>query len=536
MDVKTETYERVSQGMRMFNTASRKELEAYLNRMKTEDPLALSVLQVQMAIHHHEYADALRRGKRLLSKVSEDSRLAWFLLVRIGAIYRMISEVEASENYFIRALEIGQQMQNLEMISKARMHLVYLKFSKGEYHAVYPHVQEIAAREKPPNAYGAHYMLSLLDAVQGRPDKALKTQECFLESIDPVNNERWWFSLQEMRGLSLRLMGRLNEAAQASIESARGFADFGSTYAAFPCAKALQISRLGALGAPPSDLIKRCVALAKKGSHGEQAAAMEIKALLKKDDAQTAQMLLEIARQYSMSYQPLEAFMAGLSSAFFAWKTTNPVFPEALKFLTPLLPVHTGFTKDPLLGEFMIKIKPLLAQDTETIQGIRAQLLGEFKVFVNGKRLLLEFWNNKKAVKALIYLLLSRQHKLPKDHLFYLLWPRKSYNQRGNRKLLYTAISAIRKGMARPDLLRKQGDFYELNDVWTDLFELENLLNQAQSLDDPVKKERYLIQAQQMARADLLPEFPYDPHIDEYRQYYQRIRERISSMTIGASS
>jgi len=159
-------------------------------------------------------------------------------------------------------------------------------------------------------------------------------------------------------------------------------------------------------------------------------------------------------------------------------------------------------------------------------KGIRAYLIGEFRVFVDGRELKLSKWHNNKAIKAFVYLLLSSNHRIAHDHLFYLLWPRRSYNER-SRFLLYTAIDVIRRRIGRRELLTKKRDFYQLEDTWTDLGEIENLLRLADATHDPAEKEEYLTRARELAKGELLPEFPYDKHIEEYRDYYERLRKRV---------
>ncbi|MEO0192254.1 MAG: hypothetical protein ABIM46_05685, partial [candidate division WOR-3 bacterium] len=57
--------------------------------------------------------------------------------------------------------------------------------------------------------------------------------------------------------------------------------------------------------------------------------------------------------------------------------------------------------------------------------------------------------------------------------------------------------------------------------------ELENLMRLADATRDPAEKEELLARARELAKGELLPEFPYDRHIDEYRQYYNRLRKRL---------
>ncbi|MEO0191881.1 MAG: hypothetical protein ABIM46_03765, partial [candidate division WOR-3 bacterium] len=67
----------------------------------------------------------------------------------------------------------------------------------------------------------------------------------------------------------------------------------------------------------------------------------------------------------------------------------------------------------------------------------------------------------------------------------------------------------------------------QLEDVWTDLGELENLMRLADAVRDPAERKEYLVKARNLAKGDLLPEFLYDKHIDEYRYYYNRLRNRL---------
>jgi len=149
---------------------------------------------------------------------------------------------------------------------------------------------------------------------------------------------------------------------------------------------------------------------------------------------------------------------------------------------------------------------------------------------VDGNEITLSGWRRNKAIKALLYLLLSPEHRIPTDHLFYLLWPRRSYNKK-RRWGLYKAIDTVRKHLGRRELLTKKRDFYQLEDVWTDLGELENLVRLADATTDPAQKEEYLARARELAKGELLPEFPYDKHIEEYRGYYKTLRRRLFGLS-----
>ncbi|MEO0192267.1 MAG: hypothetical protein ABIM46_05755, partial [candidate division WOR-3 bacterium] len=92
---------------------------------------------------------------------------------------------------------------------------------------------------------------------------------------------------------------------------------------------------------------------------------------------------------------------------------------------------------------------------------------------------------------------------------------------------LYKAIYTIRQAFKDHRFLTKRHDFYQLEDVWTDLGEIENLIRLADATHDPDQKEKYLARARELASGELLPEFPYDRYVDEYRQYYTRLRKRL---------
>lgn len=49
----------------------------------------------------------------------------------------------------------------------------------------------------------------------------------------------------------------------------------------------------------------------------------------------------------------------------------------------------------------------------------------------------------------------------------------------------------------------------------------------ADATRDPSEKEEYLARARELAGGELLPEFPYSRHIEEYRYHYERLRKRL---------
>jgi len=258
------------------------------------------------------------------------------------------------------------------------------------------------------------------------------------------------------------------------------------------------------------------------------AAASEVEALLASDDAVAARGLYSAGLDYHRAYQPVEAFMASLCAAYLAWQADSPVFQEAVKFLAPLAPLHPGFARDPLFGDFLQSLLPLIQQGHGTIRrGMRARLLGGLSVSVDGEDLSLHGWRNAKAVAMLVYLLLSPKHRMAWDHLLYLLWPGERHIHSA-RNRLHVATSTLRKHLGRASILVRKKDFYQLEETLTDLDEIEDLVIRAEATQDPARREELFARAAELAREELLPEIIDDPYVDEYRLYYERLRKRIS--------
>ncbi|MEO0211566.1 MAG: hypothetical protein ABIN66_06895 [candidate division WOR-3 bacterium] len=521
-----DTYDLISQGVDLLKEGDNAKISRYLCYLKKRDPLAWAILDATSATARSRFPEAVKKGTRLLARVSEDSRLMVFLFNMLGIAYTKMGELSMAQGYHSKALEVAHETNNFTAKLTAQIYLFYNMVLRAEYDALFGELERSDLKDVPLVQCDFSYLYAIINLVRGKPDLAMKNLD-FLEKPDLT--KIYWRQGMEVRGMTLRMLKKLAESLKCLVDVARDYVDFGDAYAPFPCAKALQLSRFAGAELPPKSLIRKCLNLAEKGSWGEQAAAQEIQALLIEDDKTCAEALFAAAQSYQRATQPLEACLSGLHSAYLAWKTSSPVFPDVLKFLAPLLPIHPGFKKDPILGDFATRIEPLLATETSSSEskGIRAYLIGEFRVFVNGERLSLKGWRNNKAILALVYLLLSPQHRIPRDHLFYLLWPRRSYRSEDNRVLFYKAIYLIRRNLRDPRLLTKHRDFYQLEDTWTDLGEIENLARLADATRDPREKEEYLSRAKELANGDLLPEFPYDRHIDEYRQYYYRLRKRL---------
>ncbi len=517
----------IAHGMELFRSGRTPELADYMKKLRSSDPLSADVLEVSIMAFRFRSPEAVRKGRRLLSAVAGRPELAGLLFNALGTAYSMMGEIEASENYFLRDLEMSEATGDREGAFRARMNLFHIKFCRGEYEPLYREIKEALKKGILLDDYFAHYLLALLEVIRGEPDRVIR----MLDSLEHSPDKRfYYFGSLEIRGLAMRLLGRLDDALTCFQQSAEGFMSLGAAYAAFPCAKALEICRLAGSTPPPRALTRACTRLAAGGSWGERAAALAVSALVTNNDSETASLLLEVAEGYGKAYHPLEAFNSGLLAAYLAWNSESPVFVKALRFLAPLVHSYAGFRKDPLLGGFLADIYPMLTRDSRKTDrgGIRAYLVGDMRVLVDGREIAFREWRRKKAIKALIYLLLTPKHRLPQDHLFYLLWPRRRYDEK-SRDGLYSVIYAIRKNIGRPDLLTKRHDFYQIEDVWTDLDEIEALVRRAESATDPEEKKELFCRARELARDDILPEIIDDQYVEEYRQYYNRLRKRIAS-------
>ncbi len=526
-NLQVDTPERIRQGRELLNAGRITEFSEYMRGLRTEDPLAFSVLDVNLAIYRNMFSEAIRKARRLLARVSGRPEVAMFVFSSLGRAYRLIGEMDAAERYLTQAVEITELTGDHEYAYNERLEILVNRCLKGEYESAYREMGALL-RERPdsPSSDYARYILASLEIVLGKTDKTMEGLDSLISRPDFIHRLR--LGAAEMKGLLTRLMGNVGRARELFLEVAQSFLDMKSAYACFPLAKALEISRLTDKTLPCSRLIQECLALSREGSPGETAAADEVEALLLANDGEASERLFGAAQGYYRVYQNMEALLAGLTAAYIAWRSDSPLFTRVVKFLAPLVPLHPGFKRDPLLGGFIGQIEPLIAAQmlAPESQGIKAYLIGGLRLFVDRKEIPTARWGRRGALECLVYLLLSPKHRMPDDHLFYMLWPRDKYNRR-SRRWLYNLVSLIRQNLGRPELLTKIRDFYQLENAWTDLSELENLLRRADASPDPLERERLLSAARELARDELLPEMIDDPYIDEHRQYYERLRKRV---------
>ena len=520
--------EKIKRAISLLSEAgSESEFNSYLKKLKKEDPVVHSVVQIYWYTMRYQSSLSIRQGQRIMHRVKEPW-VKWYILILMGEAYRNMGEMKYAESSFMKAFDIARKIGDKECISRTRFQIYTLQIFRSDYQQACRELVEFRNDPDTWEAYRADYLLGVCALVQGKPDKAIKSIDSFLNSLKLAEENPLRFGPLEMRALALRLKGNISMAMEAFVEIANKYVEYGAAYSAFPLAKALELSRLAGMKKPPNQLVAKALSLAKKGSWGEQAAAQEIKALLEEDDVQSSKGLFESCKNYIKAYQNIEAVFSGLTAAKLAWDSDSPVFTKALKLIAPLMPLHPGLKDDPLLRGFINRTMPLMnqlmsdASDTK----IKAYLIGEFRVLVGEEEITISRWHNNKAIKAFVYLLLSPKHRIATDHLFYLLWPRRAYNRK-NKINLYMAISAIRKHLGQQTIITKKHSFYQLEDTWTDLGELEDMVRLAEATQDPDQKEDYLSRARELAKGELLPEFPYDRHIDEYRQYYKRLIKKI---------
>lgn len=526
------TGERIDRGVKLIREERWEDIARYIKTTRQDDPLAAELIEVCVYVYRYASPDAIRKGRRLIHRVSGEPELATRLLNWLGTAHRMMGEVETAENYFLRALEIDERIGEPRFISATRLNLLLNRFFSADYHALRRELPGFIRSATPTNAYWGKCLMATLDIISGNLEAARRNLDSLLKESSGLYR---YNALEAQAGL-LRLEGKLELSVKLYLELTENFLSFASPYGAITCAKALEIIRLKGLGPPSSDIIRKCLRLASKGSWGEQAAGQEISALLNPDDREAAAETLEAAKGYMRASLLIEAFAAGLTAAYLAWISDAPVFPVALRFLGPLAPIYPGMKSDPILGDFMKRAEPLMEAhgSGRSENRIKAWLINGPRIFVDGREVHLEGWYNKKAAKAFLYLLLSPRHRIHTDHLFYLLWPRRKFGPR-NKELLYVAVYNIRKALGDSSLLTKRNEYYQLEDVWTDLAEMEELIRLADAVDDECERSTIFAKARELLKGDLLPDTVDDRYVEEYRQHFARLKKRLSGLSGSGS-
>jgi predicted ATPase/DNA-binding SARP family transcriptional activator len=154
------------------------------------------------------------------------------------------------------------------------------------------------------------------------------------------------------------------------------------------------------------------------------------------------------------------------------------------------------------------------------------QLLGGFRVVVNGRALGDEVWHRKKARQLFKVLLTCRNRWSTKDDLIELLWP-DSDPESGSTNLR-SAIHALRRALdvsqLYPDVIMVFTDRTSVwlrsdPELWVDADEFEHALERAHAAVDQVP---LLLEADQLYTGDYLPEDVYEDWSIERRDALKR--------------
>jgi DNA-binding SARP family transcriptional activator len=155
---------------------------------------------------------------------------------------------------------------------------------------------------------------------------------------------------------------------------------------------------------------------------------------------------------------------------------------------------------------------------------LRIQLLGDFRLAYDGEAVMTV--NTARLQSLLAYLVLHREAPQSRQHLAFLLWPDSTEAQA--RTNLRKQVHYLRRALPDPDRFL-HADAKTL--IWQtdapftlDVAEFENLLTQAERVDDPDALRTLLERAVGLYQGDLLPSC-YDDWILPERE---RLRQRFS--------
>ncbi|MEO0211688.1 MAG: BTAD domain-containing putative transcriptional regulator, partial [candidate division WOR-3 bacterium] len=278
-----------------------------------------------------------------------------------------------------------------------------------------------------------------------------------------------------------------------------------------------------------------------KGDIQEGAALKEIEAIgLWKEGrlAEASEVMLIAGREYAIGGQPLEAFMAHIRAAYISYKSRSNVFWEALEYIRHRIGFYAFVENDHFYKDFVNRVlMPILSYESNAEPEIRLWLFGGMKASGMKEP---DRWFSKKALSLFKYLILNQSRGIHSEYLSYLLWPRA--DTRKGKSRLKVAAAAIRKELGPlGNLLIYTKNSYVLREsqrVWVDVHEFQNLLREAESLEEnPVLQMEKYIAALKLYGGKLLPEDRYDRYIDEHRDYFhkrfQKALEKTVSLLIG---
>ncbi|MGB9589651.1 MAG: hypothetical protein ACPL68_02065, partial [Candidatus Hydrothermia bacterium] len=254
------TGERIDRGVKLIREEKWDEVSDYIRATRQDDPLASELLEVCLCVYRYASPDAIRKGRRLIQRVSCEPELATRLLNWLGTAHRMMGEIETAENYFLRALEIDEKIGEQGFISATRLNLLLNRFFSGDYQALRRELPGFIRSATPVNAYWGNCVWAILDTFSGNLGSARRRLDALLkESLGLYR-----YSALEAEAALLRLEGKIELSLRAYMELTKNFLRFASPYAGITCARAPEITRLKRIEPPPSALTRNCIRLARK--------------------------------------------------------------------------------------------------------------------------------------------------------------------------------------------------------------------------------------------------------------------------------
>jgi DNA-binding SARP family transcriptional activator len=166
---------------------------------------------------------------------------------------------------------------------------------------------------------------------------------------------------------------------------------------------------------------------------------------------------------------------------------------------------------------------------------IRVQTLGDFVVFVDGKKLNSKDWGRDKSIQLFQFFLLARSRKaLLKDTIMDKLWE-DDLDDQGFKVALHginKALEPDRKSHSETNYLQRNGHTYQLNTegIFIDSYAFEALINIANKhiIDNPKVSINAFRESLNLHKGQFLPDRVYDDWTADER-------ERLQLMYLGAS-
>ncbi|GGN36346.1 DNA-binding SARP family transcriptional activator [Actinoplanes campanulatus] len=159
---------------------------------------------------------------------------------------------------------------------------------------------------------------------------------------------------------------------------------------------------------------------------------------------------------------------------------------------------------------------------------VRAYLLGEFRLVVNGR--LIDTGASRRSRDLIAYLLTHRESAVPRDVLTETFWPRA--RPTAARNSLYVALTGARRMLRPAELIERCGEGYRIvrsARVWTDADEFERCCREGRRAVDPAEAARCLEAAGLLFRGGFLADQPY-------AEWAAARREALRALALEAQS